>query len=288
VALYVSDCFDCIELDDCDDKVECLQAKTRGKATKADILLGVGYRPPNQDEEADEVFYKRLAEVSQLLALVLMGDFILPDMCWKYNTGETKQSRRFLERVEDNFLMQLGSDPTRGGALLDVLFSNREGLVGGVVVGGHPGLRNHELIDFSVHGEVKRGASKTTTMDFWRAAFGLFRMLVKRVPWERVLKGKGVQAGWTFFKKEVLKAQEQAVPMGHKTSWWGRQLGWLNRELLGRFSKKRRVYHLWKKGQVTQGEYRGLVRSCREEIRKAKTQLELRLDTVVRDNKKMW
>jgi len=57
--------------------------------------------------------------------------------------------------------------------------------------------------------------------------------------------------------------------------------------LLG-LRKKRRVYHLWKKGQVTQEEYRGLVRSCREEIRKAKAHLELRLTTVVRDNKKMF
>jgi len=37
---------------------------------------------------------------------------------------------------------------------------------------------------------------------------------------------------------------------------------------------------------VIQEEYRGLVRSCREEIRKAKAQLELRLTTAVRDNKK--
>ncbi|KAK4816197.1 hypothetical protein QYF61_012662 [Mycteria americana] len=47
-------------------------------------------------------------------------------------------------------------------------------------------------------------------MDFRRADFDLFRTLVERVPWEAVLKGKGVQEGWEFFKKEVLKAQEQA------------------------------------------------------------------------------
>ena len=35
-------------------------------------------------------------------------------------------------------------------------------------------------------------------------------------------------------------------------------------------------------------EYSGLVRSCREEIRKAKAQLELQLATVVRDNKKCF
>jgi len=70
------------------------------------------------------------------------------------------------------------------------------------------------------------GPAKTTTMDFWRADSGLIRTLVERVPWERVLKGKGAQAGWTFFKKEVLKAQEKAVPIairqtGEKDDWPG-------------------------------------------------------------------
>jgi len=39
---------------------------------------------------------------------------------------------------------------------------------------------------------------------------------------------------------------------------------------------------------VTQEEYRRFTRSCREEIRKAKAQLELRLATVLRDNKKYF
>jgi len=105
VALCVRECFSCIELDDCDDKVECLWVKMRGKANKADILLGACYRPTSQDEEADEVFYRRLAAVSQSVALVLVGDFNLPDVCWKYNIAERKQFRRLLECMEDNLLM---------------------------------------------------------------------------------------------------------------------------------------------------------------------------------------
>jgi len=73
VSLYVRDSFDCMKLNDCDDKVECLSVKTRGNANKADIQLGVFYRPPNQEIEAEEVFYKRLAEVSQSLALAQFG-----------------------------------------------------------------------------------------------------------------------------------------------------------------------------------------------------------------------
>jgi len=188
----------------------------KGKANKADVLLGVCYRPSSQDEEVDEVFCKGLAEVSQLLALVLVENFNLPDACWKSNPAERKQSRRFLECVEGNFLMQLVSEPTRGGALLDLLFTNREGLLGDVAVRGCLGLSDHEMTEFSVRSEVNRGASKTMTMDFQRADFGLFRTLVERVPWERVLKGKWVQEGWTFFKEEVLHAQAQPVPMCRK------------------------------------------------------------------------
>ncbi|KAK1214166.1 LIN1 transcriptase, partial [Pygoscelis papua] len=97
-----------------------------------------------------------------------------------------------------------------------------------------------------------------------------------------------VQEGWTIFKKEVLKAQEQAVPVRRKKNGRGRRPAWLNRELLLGLRKKRRVYRLWKKGQATQEEYRDLVRSCREEMRKAKAQLERNLAAVVKDNKKSF
>ena len=88
--LYVRDFFDCLELNVCDDQIECLWVKIRGKVNKADILLWVCYRPPNQDEEVDEVFYKRLAEVSLSLAL-LVGDFNLPDIRWKDSREDTDQ-----------------------------------------------------------------------------------------------------------------------------------------------------------------------------------------------------
>jgi len=125
VALYIKDCFDAEELGVGNDKVECLWIRIRGKACRGNILVGVCYRPPSQDEEKDMAFYEQLAEVAQSLALVLMGDFNFPDICWKYNTTQRKQSKRFLECMEDSFLTQLVREPTRGGALLDLLFTNR-------------------------------------------------------------------------------------------------------------------------------------------------------------------
>ncbi|KAK4819910.1 hypothetical protein QYF61_014645 [Mycteria americana] len=100
VALYVRECLDSLELDDGDNRVECLWVRIRGKANKADIVVGVCYRPSNQDEETDELFYKQLGEASRSLALVLVGDFNLPDVCWKYNTAERKLS--LAAAVKDN------------------------------------------------------------------------------------------------------------------------------------------------------------------------------------------
>ncbi|KAJ7424077.1 hypothetical protein BTVI_07735 [Pitangus sulphuratus] len=42
------------ELEVSNDKVECLWIKIRGKAIKADILVGVCYRPLNQDDDGQE------------------------------------------------------------------------------------------------------------------------------------------------------------------------------------------------------------------------------------------
>ncbi|KFQ22405.1 hypothetical protein N332_14875, partial [Mesitornis unicolor] len=124
------------------------------------------------------------------------------------------------------------------------------------------------------------------TLDFWRTDFGLFRDLVGRVPWEAVLKGKGVQEGWILFKKEILKAQDEVVPVCRKMSQQGRRPAWMNRELWVELREKKRVYGLWKKGQATQEAYRATVRLCREKIRRAKAQLELNLASAVKDNKK--
>lgn len=46
--LYLRERFDCLELNDGDDRVE-FRVRVRREASKADILVGVCYGPPNQD-----------------------------------------------------------------------------------------------------------------------------------------------------------------------------------------------------------------------------------------------
>lgn len=80
--------------------------------------MGVSYRLP---EEVGENFYRQLkaAVASQLQNLLPVWDFHLPDICQRSSTASHKQSRMFLESVDDTFLMVDSS--TRNGVLLGLM-----------------------------------------------------------------------------------------------------------------------------------------------------------------------
>lgn len=85
---------------------------------------------------------------------------------------------------------------------------NREGLVCDVMVRGHPGQCNHARVVFNSWGSKEWSQQNCHLRLLESRDSGLFRSLVDRVPWKAFLKGRGVQEGWTFFKKEILQVQE--------------------------------------------------------------------------------
>jgi len=72
-----------------------------------DIKTGVCYRPPEQEEQADEALYRQRGAASCLQALVFMGDFHHPDICRRNNTKGHKQSHRVLQYFNDDVLLQV-------------------------------------------------------------------------------------------------------------------------------------------------------------------------------------
>ncbi|GAB0208473.1 mitochondrial enolase superfamily member 1 [Grus japonensis] len=215
-----------------------------------------------------------------------MGDFNHPDICWKGNTARHAQSRRFLQSIDDNFLTQVVEEPTRRGVLLDLVLTNKEGLVGDAKVGGSLGCSDHEMVEFRILHGRSRAISRITTLDFRRANFGLCKDLLGRIPWVRALEGKGAQETQSIFKHHFLRAQDQSIPKNRKSSKGGKRPAWMSKELLEKLKGKKEVYRMWKKGLATWEENRDVVRICRDATRKAKAHLELNLARDVKDNKK--
>ncbi|PKU39573.1 rna-directed dna polymerase from mobile element jockey-like [Limosa lapponica baueri] len=70
-------------------------------------------RPPDQDGETDKAFYRQPKVASPSQALVFIGDFNHPDICWEGYTARHVQSRRFLQCIDHNFLTQVVEEPKR-------------------------------------------------------------------------------------------------------------------------------------------------------------------------------
>jgi len=71
--------------------------------------------------------------------------------------------------------MQVVEEPTRKGALLDLVLTNKEGLVEDVKVGGRLRYSDHEMVEFRILRGGSRAISRIKTLDLRRANFGLSR-----------------------------------------------------------------------------------------------------------------
>ena len=96
--------------------------------------------------------------------------------------------------------------------MLDLVFNNKEGLMGNVKLRGSLGCSDHEIVEFKMLRAARRVHSKLTTLDFRRADFDLFRDLLSRVPWDKALEERGAQESWLIFEDHLLQAQERCIP----------------------------------------------------------------------------
>jgi len=73
-------------------------------------------------------------------------------------------------------------EPTRKHTLLDLVLTNKEGLVEDVKVGGRLGCSDHKMVEFRILCGESRAKSRIKTLDLSRANFGLFKELLGGSP----------------------------------------------------------------------------------------------------------
>jgi len=184
---------------------------------------------------------------------------------------------------------QLPPPSDRGAhAMLDLVLTNKEGLVGNVEVKGSLGCSDHEMVEFKILRAERRVCSKLTTLDFRRTDFGLLRDLLGRIPWDKALEGRGPQESWSVFKHHLLQAQERCISTKRKSGRNARRFKWMNKELLAKLKQKKEAYRGWKQGQVAWEEHRKIIRVAREQVRKAEVLTESNLVRDVKGNKKAF
>ncbi|KAK4830650.1 LOW QUALITY PROTEIN: hypothetical protein QYF61_012493 [Mycteria americana] len=226
-----------------------------------------------------------LQEALSLQALVLLGKFSHPDICWKSSTASCKQSRRLLECIEDSFLSQVIDSPTRGDMILDLFVTNASELISDVKIGGSLGCSDHALVELADLNDMGKEKRKVRTLNFRKGNFQLSKNLVYRTPWETALGDKGAEQSWQTFKDAFHRMQQLSIPSCKESGKEGKRSAWMSRGKKGKLKGQKGNAQAVEAGtsilERVQGRCLVVV-----EATKAKVRLKLNLARNAKNNKK--
>ena len=155
------------------------------------FLVGVFYRLPSSDVVYLSELQKSLSLIDRSgtnLPLLLLGGFNLPNITW----GEVPKCHEALsavlcEVVDDYFLQQMVSEPTRRGNILDLIFTNTPEFLLNINVCEGLGNSDHFSIEFDW--KIKLGSLKQTprfVYNFRTADWDGLREDLVKIPWDTI------------------------------------------------------------------------------------------------------
>ncbi len=92
------------------------------------LLVAIVYRPPKQMLTDDTALYEEIKSSIRNKNAVIVVDFNCLGINWNSMQGDQEFSR-LLEMVEDSFLSQIVTQPTRGNNILDLVLSTATDLI---------------------------------------------------------------------------------------------------------------------------------------------------------------
>ena len=159
------------------------------------LLIGCIYRSPSQTlQDCSEELCRLLhtASTSGPSHILISGDFNMPNIDWenKFSPAPpTDISHKFLEALDDCFLSQHVTEPTRFRPgetphTLDLIFSNEEGMVRNLCYESGLGKSDHVVLRFDLACYTRRQEECSAHPNYFKGDPARFIKMVSDVDWD--------------------------------------------------------------------------------------------------------
>jgi ribonucleases P/MRP protein subunit RPP40 len=286
VLLYVKKCYKAMEVaDENDFKSESIWVKIVGQEKKH-IHIGVCYRTIDCSEEENNALFNSIRKYSEN-PLVIMGDFNYRDIDWLIpDSGPL--GLKFLNLVNDCFLVQHVLKPTRGDNTLDLIFSTEENMVENLETDCPISKSDHCIIKFKVLFSNEIISREEIKYDYLKGNYNSIKDTLINIDWKTKFADLNTHQMWIAFKNELNEVKEQYIP--RKVFRKKKDVQWMNKNVRNCIKSRNLA---WKKYSARR-DYYSLMKYKRErnrvveESRIAKRSFESRLADKIQSDPKSF
>jgi ribonucleases P/MRP protein subunit RPP40 len=289
VLLYIRDDLTAVDVSsEKDKKNESLWVKINEEGGEDDsVVIGVCYRSPASSKEESNSIMNSITEQVAKARCIVMGDFNYADIDWKlWQAGSL--GRDFMDRAHDLFLTQHVEEGTRGGNVLDLVFSTEPDMVEDVKVLSPVANSDHNTVLWEVTLRTEVEERKQVAYDYGRGEYRKVIEEMRGVDWEKEFEGKDVKKMWTFFLKRLLGCREKYVPK-RKDKKRVRPR-WMRKGIAKLIKKRKRKWEKYIEWPTVSArmDYNKVRNKVTSEIRRTKKNFEQKLAEEIRDNPKLF
>ena len=228
---------------------------------------------------------------------IMVGDFNFPEIDWSsYSCDKDKDhpAVKFLTSSIDGFMTQHITEPTRWregqrSNTLDLIFTNRDGLISDVEILPTIGKSDHGVLLFKVHRNFKEFKTPVRKIIWDRGNY----QAMKRdfmINWKQVLQNKDVEESWDIIKRSIMEAINKHVPVYTFNSTKKYRQIWMTKECITKVKEKCKSWRQYMKTKYRSDKliYSRLRNQTRWICRKTLKLYEKKVAHNIKDNPKAF
>ncbi len=253
------------------------------------IMVGIVYRPPKQLRTDDTALHEEIQSTIRNKNAIIVGDFNCPNINWN-SMHEDQEGSWLNEMVEDSFLSQIVTQPTRWNNILDIALTTDTDLISDCEVGEILSGCDHHMIWFRIRTKHQATVNKSKVPDYRNADFDLARELLLSETWEQQNVSISLDQEWSTFRDKLIEVERITVPMRFRRANGSTNPPWMTAEIRKAINVKKTNYNSMKESatEETRERYQRSLIACRTLIRQSKRDYKKRIARESKTNPKRF
>ena len=183
-----------------------------------------------------ELLQKLIHEVSSQ-HILLMGDFNYKGINWHTFQASEPADQQFLDCVEDSFLTQHATEPTRENSVLDLVITDEPGMIDCVNVCGLFSTSDHNVLCWTTNVVARTTKNSDVIRNYNKAYIASIRKDLSHVNWE-LDSGRNVHELWYVFRNQIETVIKRHVPFKKLHAGKHKKVMWITTKAVRAVAKK--------------------------------------------------